>query len=50
VTGEERDLRTFLISTEIVNGRNRFGDIGIDRRILLKWLLRKMILRVWSGL
>jgi hypothetical protein len=31
-------------------GRRRLGDIGIEEKIILKCILRKESVRVWSGL
>jgi len=30
--------------------RYHLEDLGIDRRIILKWILNKLDWRVWSGL
>jgi hypothetical protein len=30
--------------------RDRWGDPGIDRRIILRWIFRKWDVVVWTGL
>jgi hypothetical protein len=30
--------------------RGHWGDQGIDRRIMLRWIFRKWDVRVWTGL
>jgi hypothetical protein len=30
--------------------RDHWGDTGIDRRIILRWILRKCDVGVWTGL
>jgi hypothetical protein len=32
-----------------VNGRNHLGEVGVDGRIILKWILKKQDMRVWTG-
>jgi hypothetical protein len=27
-----------------------FGDVGIDGKIVLKWILKKQVVRMWTGL
>jgi hypothetical protein len=29
--------------------RDRFGDPGVDRRIILSWIFRKWDVEVWTG-
>jgi hypothetical protein len=31
-----------------LNGENHFGDLGIDVMIILKCILHKYVLRVWT--
>jgi hypothetical protein len=30
--------------------RDHWGDVGVDGRIILRWILRKWDVRVWTGL
>jgi hypothetical protein len=29
-------------------GNRPMGDLGIDRRILLKWILKKLVITMWN--
>ena len=29
--------------------RDHLEDIGIDRRIILEWILEKLVGRIWTG-
>jgi hypothetical protein len=35
---------------ENLKGRDYFGNLGINARIILKWILNKYGGRVWTGL
>jgi hypothetical protein len=35
---------------ESVKAKHYLGDVGIDRRIILKWNLKKYGVRMWNGL
>jgi hypothetical protein len=30
--------------------RDRWGDPGVDRRIILRWIFRKWVVGMWTGL
>jgi hypothetical protein len=32
-----------------MKGRNHSEDLGIDWRIILEWILKKQVGRVWTG-
>jgi hypothetical protein len=32
-----------------LKGRNHFRDLGLDSRIILKWILEKQGARTWPG-
>jgi hypothetical protein len=32
-----------------MKGENRFGNLSVDGRIILRWILNKYYLRVWTG-
>jgi hypothetical protein len=34
---------------ENLRGRDRFGDLGVDGRILLKRILKKLGMKMWIG-
>jgi hypothetical protein len=34
---------------ENLKGRDHLVDIGVDRRFLLKWILKKQGARMWTG-
>jgi hypothetical protein len=46
--GERRGVYRFLMG--IVRGRDHFVDQGLDGRIILRWIFRKWVLRIWTGL
>jgi hypothetical protein len=31
-------------------GKNHYGDLRVDRRIILRWIFRKWDVGVWTGL
>jgi hypothetical protein len=45
-------MRKWEVHTEFYlghqKGRDHFGDLGSDRRIILKWILQKEDVRVWT--
>jgi hypothetical protein len=42
-------MRTkFLLET--LKGTDHLGDVGIEGSIILKWILKKQVVRVYSGL
>jgi hypothetical protein len=36
------DEAVYKICSEDTKGKNRFGDVGVDARILLKWVVDRM--------
>jgi hypothetical protein len=42
-------MRTiYKILMENIKGRDHLGDIGVDWKIILKWILKKQRLRMWT--
>jgi hypothetical protein len=35
--------------SENLNGKDHLGDLGIYGKIIIKWILRKYGVRVWTG-
>jgi hypothetical protein len=35
---------------ETLKVRDHLGDLGLDRRVILKWMLKKVGVRLWAGL
>jgi hypothetical protein len=46
--GEERGVYSVLVGKP--EGKRPLGDPGVDGRIILRWIFRKWIVGVWSGL
>jgi len=45
--GEERRIQGF--GGENLRERDKFGDPGVDARIILRWIFRKCDVGIWSG-
>jgi hypothetical protein len=45
--GESRGLYRVLMGKR--DGKNHFGDPGVDGRIILRWIFRKWDVGVWTG-
>jgi hypothetical protein len=35
---------------QYIKGRYRLRDISVDEKVLLKWILKKLVVRVWADL
>jgi hypothetical protein len=46
--GQKRNARMVLMGN--IKERDRFEDLGVDGRIQLKWILKKEVSRMWTGL
>jgi hypothetical protein len=46
-TGEGRDVYRVLVGKP--EGRNHWGDPGVDGRIILGWIFGKCDVSVWTG-
>ena len=46
--GEERGLYRFLLGKP--EGRNHWGDLGVDGWIILGWISRRWDVGIWTGL
>jgi len=46
--GEQRRIQGF--GGENLRERDQLGDPGVDRRIILKWIIRKWDVGEWIGL
>jgi hypothetical protein len=46
--GEERDVYRILVGKP--EGKNHWGDPGVDGRVILGWIFRKWDVGVWIGL
>ena len=42
ISGEGGQINAYVVLVENVKERNLLEDIGVDRRIVLKWILNKM--------
>jgi len=45
--GEERGVYRVLVGK--LEGRNHWGDLGIDGRIILGWISRRWDVGIWTG-
>jgi hypothetical protein len=45
---ERWELHTKFHSGNL-KGRDHFGDLGADERIILKWILKEQVLWLWNG-
>jgi hypothetical protein len=48
VGGEERRVQGF--GGENLRERDHWGDPGVEGRIILRWIFRKLNVGVWTGL
>jgi hypothetical protein len=46
--GEGRGVYRILVAKPV--GKNHWGDLGVDWRIILKWIFRTWAVKVWTGL
>jgi hypothetical protein len=46
--GKIRSARRILVGS--LKETDHFRDIGVDRRIILQWILRRQGLKMWTGL
>jgi hypothetical protein len=46
--GEERGVYMVLVGKP--GGRNHWGDLGVDRSIILGWISRRWDVGMWTGL
>ena len=46
--GEERGVYRFLAGKP--EGRNHWGDLGVDGWIILGWISRRWDVGIWTGL
>jgi len=46
--GEERGVYRFLVGKP--EGRNHWGDLGVDGWIILGWISRRWDVGIWTGL
>jgi len=45
--GEEREVYRVLVGKP--EGRNHWGDLGLDGRIILEWISRSWDVGIWTG-
>jgi hypothetical protein len=38
----------YMVSVETLNGRVTLGDLGRDERMILRWILKKQDIRMWT--
>jgi hypothetical protein len=46
-TGEKRISHRLLVG---IHERDHLQELGVDRRIILKWIIKKWAGRAWTGL
>ena len=46
--GEEKGVYRVLVGKP--EGRNDWGDLGVDGRIVLRWISRRWDVVIWTGL
>jgi hypothetical protein len=46
--GEGRGVYRVLVGKS--EGKSHWGDPGVDRRIILRWIFRKWDVGLWTGL
>ena len=46
--GEERGAYKVLVGKQ--EGKNRWGDLGVDEWIILGWICRRLVVGMWTGL
>jgi len=46
--GEERGVYRVLVGKP--EGRNQWGDLGVDERIILGWISKRWDVGIWTGL
>jgi hypothetical protein len=46
--GEVRNSLKYL--SENLKGRNKAQDLGVDGKIILEWILGKLVGKLWTGL
>ena len=46
--GEERGVYRVLVGT--LEGKNHWGDLGVDGWVILRWISRRWDVGIWTGL